>query len=54
MKVLFLTVLSLCLTACSHNPPKPYGRFFPINSTTVQTQTVIIADQPSAERLHHD
>lgn len=28
---LFLMIVSLGLTACSHNPPKPYGKFFPIN-----------------------
>lgn len=27
----FLMIVSLGLAACSHNPPQPYGKFFPIN-----------------------
>ncbi|ULJ69332.1 hypothetical protein MIS45_00145 [Wielerella bovis] len=27
----FLMIVPLGLAACSHNPPKPYGKFFPIN-----------------------
>lgn len=29
----FLMIVSLGLAACSHNPPKPYGNFFPINES---------------------
>ena len=27
-----LIIMSLDLAACSHNPPKSYGKFFPINN----------------------
>lgn len=38
----FLMIVSLGLAACSHNPPKPYGKFFPIN-TPVKEQPKSIA-----------
>lgn len=31
--ILIIAGSVLLLSACSHNPPKPYGQAFPINQT---------------------
>ncbi|MDK4528008.1 membrane lipoprotein lipid attachment site-containing protein [Kingella kingae] len=39
MKKLFITfTAAVLLAACSHNPPKPYGKPFPINQHTTVTE----------------
>ncbi|MDK4525795.1 hypothetical protein QG034_02205 [Kingella kingae] len=38
MKPLFIALTaSLLLAACTHNPPKPYGKPFPINTQSTES-----------------
>ena len=54
----FSILLFTLLAACSHQPKKPYGKPFPINSsaTTAQSATQTLpqfASQPATQQDNH-
>lgn len=47
MKNLLILMTAAVLAACSHKPPQPYGKFFPINQPATEMAQAVQEDTPA-------